>query len=122
MSFTASPIDLAAFPDQNAAVCDPAKAIQTGQTIQQNQLHMQGQQIDLSNANMAQVGQAAAGLLSAYPDEASRAAAYPRVVGMLQSQGYALHAPSEYPGEGVAAVDGQQEASRQRICIRPARC
>ena len=99
MSFTASPI-VSPFPDQNA-LFDPAKAIQTGQTIQQNQLHMQGQQIDLSNANMAQVGQAAAGLLSAYPDEASRAAAYPRVVGMLQSQGYALHAPSEYPGEGV---------------------
>ena len=99
MSFTASPI-VSPFPDQNA-LFDPAKAIETGQTIQQNQLHMQGQQIDLSNANMAQVGQAAAGLLSAYPDEASRAAAYPRVVGMLQSQGYALHAPSEYPGEGV---------------------
>ena len=77
------------------------KRAQAGQTIQSNQLHMQGQQIDLSNANQAQVGQAAAGLLSAYPDEASRAAAYPRVVGMLQSQGYALHAPSEYPGEGV---------------------
>ena len=69
--------------------------------VQQNQLMNQGKQIDLSNANQAQVGQAAAGLLSAYPDEASRAAAYPRVVGMLQSQGYAMHAPAEYPGEGA---------------------
>ena len=99
MSFTASPI-VSTIPDANV-LYDPVKAIEAGQTIQQNQLHMQGQQIDLSNANLAQVGQAAAGLLSAYPDEASRAAAYPRVVGMLQSQGYALHAPSEYPGEGV---------------------
>ena len=97
--FTASPI-VSPFPDQNA-LFDPAKAIETGQTIQQNQLHMQGQQIDLSNANMAQVGQAAAGLLSAYPDEASRAAAYPRVVGMLQAQGFAKNAPPTYPGEGV---------------------
>jgi hypothetical protein len=88
------------FPDPNS-LFDASKVAQAGQAYQSNQLHMQGQQIDLSNANMAQVGQAAAGLLSAYPDEASRAAAYPRVVGMLQSQGFALHAPSEYPGEGV---------------------
>ena len=50
---------------------------------------------------MEQVARASAGLLSAYPDEASRAAAYPRVVGMLQSQGYAKHAPAQYPGEAV---------------------
>ena len=50
---------------------------------------------------MAQVGQAAAGLLSAYPDEASRAAAYPSVVGLLQSQGFAKNAPAQYPGEGM---------------------
>ena len=100
MSFSFSSPQVSPGPDPNK-LYDAAKVAQAGQTYQSNQLHMQGQQIDLSNANMAQVGQAAAGLLSAYPDEASRAAAYPRVVGMLQSQGYALHAPSEYPGEGV---------------------
>ena len=55
----------------------------------------------LNQANVQQVGQAAAGLLSAYPDEPSRAAAYPKYVGLLQSQGYAMNAPSQYPGEGV---------------------
>jgi len=100
MSFSFSSPQVSPGPDPNQ-LFDAAKVAQAGQAYQSNQLHMQGQQIDLSNANMAQVGQAAAGLLSAYPDEASRAAAYPRVVGMLQSQGYALHAPSEYPGEGV---------------------
>lgn len=68
---------------------------------QQQTNALAGQQLDLSNANQAQVAQASAGLLSAYPDEASRAAAYPRVVGMLQSQGFAKNAPAEYPGEGV---------------------
>ena len=97
--FTASP-DVSGFAPQNALFNLPAD-IQAGQTIQQNQLLNQGKQIDLANANMAQVGQAAAGLLSAYPDEASRAAAYPKVVGMLQSQGVAMNAPSTYPGEGA---------------------
>ena len=97
--FTASP-DVSGFAPQNALFNLPAD-IQAGQTIQQNQLLNQGKQIDLANANMAQVGQAAAGLLSAYPDEASRAAAYPRVLGILQSQGVAMNAPSTYPGEGA---------------------
>ena len=68
---------------------------------QQQTNALAGQQLDLSNANQAQVAQASAGLLSAYPDEASRAAAYPRVVGMLQSQGFAKNAPAQYPGEGT---------------------
>ena len=87
-------------PDANV-LFDPVKAIESGQKIQQNQLGLQGQQLDLSNANMQQVNQAAAGLLSAYPDEASRAAAYPKVIGQLQSQGFAMHAPSQYPGEAT---------------------
>ena len=69
------------------------------QQAQTNQLA--GQQLDLSNANMDQVARASAGLLSAYTDEPSRAAAYPRVVGMLQSQGFAKNAPAQYPGEAV---------------------
>jgi len=88
------------FPDANM-LFDPAKAMLTAQGIQNNQLLNQGRQLDLSNANMEQVGRAAAGLLSAFPDEASRAANYPRVVGMLQSQGFAKNAPATYPGEGV---------------------
>ena len=87
------------FPNQNI-LFNSASGI-TGQQIQSNQLANQGRQLDLSNANMAQVQQAAAGLLSAYPDEASRAAAYPRVVSFLQSQGFAMNASKEYPGEGV---------------------
>ena len=69
--------------------------------VQQNQLMNQGKQINISNANVKQVSRASAGLLSAYPDKASRAAAYPRVVGMLQSQGFAKQAPAQYPGEAA---------------------
>jgi hypothetical protein len=83
------------------ALFDVGKVIQTGQGIQNNQLMMQGKQIDLANANMDQVSRAAAGLLAAYPDEASRAAAYPQAVGLLQAQGLARNAPAQYPGEGA---------------------
>ena len=96
--FTASP-DVSGFAPPNQ-LFNYANAVGAAQGPQSNQLDT-GQQIDLSNANQAQVNQAAAGLLSGFPDEASRAAAYPKVIGMLQSQGYALHAPSQYPGEGV---------------------
>ena len=101
--FTASP-DVSGFaPRERPAVRNlPADIQARRQTIQQNRTaETRASKIDLANANMAQVGQAAAGLLSAYPDEASRAAAYPRVVGMLQSQGVAMNAPSTYPGEGA---------------------
>ena len=67
--------------------------------VQQNQLMNQGKQLDLSNANQAQVQAAAAGLLSGFTDEASRAEAYPKYVGMLQKDGYAMNAPAQYPGE-----------------------
>ena len=79
------------------ALFDPMMAGK--QQEQQNQLI--GQQQTIASNNVAQVQQAAAGLLSAYPDEASRAAAYPRVVSFLQSQGFAMNASKEYPGEGV---------------------
>ena len=97
--FTASP-DVSGFAPPNQ-LFNYANAVGAAQGLQSNQLGIQGKQIDLANANMAQVGQAAAGLLSAYPDEASRAAAYPKVVGMLQSQGVAMNAPQTYPGEGA---------------------
>ena len=102
------------FPNQNI-LFNSASGI-TGQQIQQNQLANQTAQLQLNNAEGEQVGRAAAGLLSAYPDEASRAAAYPRVVGMLQSQGLAKHAPPTYPGEGALralvsqTVPGQTQA------------
>ena len=89
------------------------------QQEQQNQLI--GQQQTIASNNVAQVQQAAAGLLSAYPDEASRAAAYPQVVGFLQSQGFAKNAPATYPGEGVLRSLANQGIPA-RICIRPARC
>ena len=55
--------------------------------------------MQLDQANTEQVARASAGMLLTYPDEASRAAAYPRIVGMLQAQGYAKNAPAQYPGE-----------------------
>ena len=98
MSFTASPI-VSPFPDQNA-LFDPAKAIETGQTIQQNQLHMQGQQMDLTTADHEQVGRLAAGLLNE-PDLGKRAQYYAQGVGMLQSQGLAKYAPPTMPDDGT---------------------
>ena len=97
--FTASP-DVSSFTPPNQ-LFDLSKSIQGAQAIQQNQLAQQGQQTALTQANVQQVSQAAAGLLSAYPDEASRAAAYPKYVGLLQSQGYAMNAPAQYPGEAA---------------------
>lgn len=97
--FTASP-DVSGFAPPNQ-LFNYANAVGAAQGLQSNQLGIQGKQIDLANAGMEQVGRAAAGLLSAYPDEASRALAYPKVVGMLQSQGVAMNAPSTYPGEGA---------------------
>ena len=97
--FTASP-DVSSFTPPNQ-LFDLSKSIQGAQAIQQNQLAQQGGQMQLNQANVQQVGRAAAGLLSAYPDEASRAAAYPKYVGLLQSQGYAMNAPAQYPGEGA---------------------
>ena len=91
MSFTASPI-VSSAPNQ---LFDPLMAGR--QQAQTNQLATQ--QLDLSSANVQQSSQAAAGLLSAYPDEASRAAAWPKVIGQLQSQGFAMRAPAQYPGE-----------------------
>ena len=96
--FTSSQ-QVSSFPDPNI-LFNSASGI-TGQKIRENELLNQGKQIDLSNANMAQVQQAAGGLLSAYPDEPSRAAAWAPTIGMLQSQGYAMHAPATYPGEAV---------------------
>jgi hypothetical protein len=87
------------FPDQNA-LFDAAKVANAGQTYQSNQLHMQGQQMDLTAADHEQVGRLAAGLLNE-PDVANRADLYARGVGMLQSQGLAKYAPPTLPDEGV---------------------
>ena len=60
---------------------------------------VQEAQQQVGAADMAAVGQASQGLLTNYPDEASRAAAYPGIVADLQRQGFAKNAPSAYPGE-----------------------
>ena len=85
-------------PDANV-LFDPVKAIESSpEDPAEPAGAAQGQQTALTQANVEQVARASAGLLLTYPDEASRAAAYPKVVGMLQSQGYAMNAPSQYPG------------------------
>ena len=71
------------------------------QMIQSNQLANQGQQLKLDDADAEQVGRASAGILSASNDEAVRAQLYPKVVGLLQSQGRAMRAPAQYPGEAA---------------------
>jgi len=104
-TFQGSPV-VSSFPDQNI-LFNSASGI-TAQGLRTNELLNQGRELDLSNANMEQVGRASAGLLLAYHDEASRAAAYPRVVGMLQSQGFAKNAPAQYPGEATLQMLAMQ--------------
>ena len=87
-------------PDANV-LFDPVKAIQGAQAIQSNQLANQGNQMKLDMAGADQVRQAAAGILSSSNDEGVRAQLYPRVVGLLQSQGLAKSAPAQYPGEAT---------------------
>ena len=98
--FTANVGDATGFAPPNA-LFDLSKSIQGAQAIQQNQLGQQGAQMQLDMAGADQVGRAAAGLLSAYPDEASRAKAYGPTVGLLQAQGLAKNAPAQYPGEAA---------------------
>ena len=71
------------------------------QAIQQNQLVQQGEQQQLNQADLEQVARTSAAMLLTYPDEPSRAQAWPRAVGMLQAQGYAKNAPAQYPGEAA---------------------
>ena len=97
--------------------CSTRRRAQTGQAIQQNQLAIQGQQMDLTAADHEQVGRLAAGLLND-PDPAARAQAYAHGVGMLQSQGLAKYAPPTLPDEAVAAVAGQPERAGARTSTR----
>ena len=92
--FTASPIVAAGDPN----VLWKAQA--AGDAQYTNQLLNQGRQLDLSNANMEQVARVSAALLNE-PDLAKRAELYPRYVGSLQSQGYAMHAPATLPDEST---------------------
>src|SRR5215469_7827258 len=62
---------------------------------------VQEAQQQVGTADMAAVGQASQALLNNYPDEQSRAAAYPGIVADLQKQGFARNAPSAYPGEAA---------------------
>jgi hypothetical protein len=100
------------FPDNNM-LFDASKVAAAGQAYQGNQLLMQGRQLDLSNANMEQVSRVAAALLSE-PDQAKRAELYPRYVGALQSQGYALHAPPTLPDEATLRMLAAQGVSSEK--------
>ena len=64
---------------------------------------VQQAQQQTGEAETEMLARAASGLLDpkAYPDEASRAAAYPSVVADLQRLGFAKNAPSIYPGEAA---------------------
>ena len=115
--FTASP-DVSSFTPPNQ-LFNLGAAIQSGQAIQQNQLAQQTGQLQLNQAEGEQVARASAGLLLTYPDEASRAAAYPKVVGMLQSQGFAKNAPPQYPGaqtlQALARMGTPSEVSSTQL-------
>jgi hypothetical protein len=80
-----------------------AQQIQNQYAPARNQLLLDegAQQLGTNETNM--MARAAQGLLdpSAYPDEASRAAAYPGVVADLQRNGFAKNAPTAYPGEAT---------------------
>ena len=80
---------------------------------QELQNKLAGQQIDISNANMEQVSRVSAALLNE-PDLAKRAELYPRYVGMLQSQGYAMHAPPTLPDEGTLQMLARQGVSSEK--------
>ena len=97
MSFSFSSPQVSPGPDPNQ-LFDASKVAQAGQAYQSNQLHMQGQQMDLTAADHEQVGRLAAGLLN-IKDPAARAQAYAQGVGVLQSQGLAKYAPPTLPDE-----------------------
>jgi len=96
-------------PDYQNILFNSASGI-TGQTIRQNELLNQGRQLDLSNANMEQVSRVAAALRSE-PDLAKRAELYPRYVGALQAQGYAMHAPATLPDDATLQMLANQSVS-----------
>ena len=98
------------FPDQNI-LYNSASGI-TAQGLRTNELLNQGRQLDLSNANMEQVSRVAAALLNE-PDPAKRAELYPRYVGSLQSQGYAMHAPATLPDEQTLQMLARQGTPSQ---------
>ena len=87
------------FPDPNQ-LFDAAKVANAAQTYQNNQLLMQGRQLDLTAADHEQVGRLAAGLLNE-PDLGKRAELYSRGVGVLQSQNLAKYAPPTLPDEST---------------------
>jgi hypothetical protein len=100
------------FPDNNM-LFDASKVAAAGQAYQGNQLLLQGRQLDLSNANMEQVSRVSAALLNE-PDPARRAELYPRYIGMLQSQGYAMHAPATLPDEATLKMLAAQGVSSEK--------
>ena len=91
MSFTASPI-VSTIPDANVLSCDPVKAIEAGRRSQ-NQLLPCRSSRSIKTRQHGAGWTNTAGLVGVSGRGIAGDVA-PRVVGMLQSQGYALHAPS----------------------------
>jgi hypothetical protein len=100
------------FPDQNA-LFDAAKVANAGQAYQSNQLHLQGQQMDLTAADHEQVARLSAALLNE-PDLGKRADLYSRGVGMLQSQNLAKYAPPTLPDESTLRMLAAQGVSSEK--------
>jgi hypothetical protein len=100
----ADPNVLLATQGGQAVTAIDAQNIANQYAPQRNQLFISGEQQKQGETGIEYMARAAQGLLdpAAYPDEASRAAAYPGVVAHLQSMGLAPNAPTQYPG--VAAL------------------
>jgi hypothetical protein len=94
------------FPSENVLFSAASgQALQQGQRnalmLENQGIVNQGAQQAVSAVDQEQVGRAASFLMT-LPEE-QRAAAYPRVVQTLQSQGFAKNAPAQYPGHDVVA-------------------
>jgi soluble lytic murein transglycosylase-like protein len=95
--------NISAFPTENELLAPSYLAINQQQQANLNRLapyQVQEAQQKIGATGAEYMARAAWGLLdpAAYPDEASRAAAYPGVVAHLQSMGLAPNAPTQYPG------------------------
>jgi hypothetical protein len=77
-----------------------ATRLQNQLNYQRNPLLLQEDQQKIGSNEMEMMARASQALLdpTRYPDEASRAAAYPQVLADLQRYGYGMKAPSVYPG------------------------
>jgi hypothetical protein len=84
-------------------------AYQAAQTYQTNQLAQQKTQQDITDHDIAAVGQAAAPLLGLSEDDAAKA--YPGWLQDQQSRGIAKYAPATYPGHAAVSALVQRAMS-----------